>query len=720
MKKKKILRKVLLVAGIVGSTVALASCTGGLLPTNTTTPVTTETTPTPTTTETTPVPTTTTGGTTTISTTVEEVKHAVTFNPMNGANPRAIEVVEGETVIVPPNPGKDSTSTERYTFAGWYTSNDGGVTLSDTAFDLTAPITADVTLYAKYDVTERVTVTFMPLNGDGIASVTIDKGEKLTASDFGEPELETYTFGGWYTSVDEGTTLAAEAFDQETVINSDLTLYAKWNSVEAYEEYVRINTAEDFINFRKDDKNKDKNFVLTHDIDLAGVTLADSNVKEFAGIFDGNGHTIKNADFRVTNNKTGLIFKSIIGGSVKNLKFSTCTIDAASQQGVGLIVGLIGGNAKFEDLEFSACNVLNGSSYVGLIGGELGETTTKTGSVSVDRITVKNQTRVSTSQYGGLLFGDINGPFTIVSSDLDIEGTLVSSGNGSFVFGRVRPTTSITLRNAIIKANTNDKNNILLTNGQKTNDCVFENVVIITDNKLEARGASDTNSGKTITYTNFYTTGDNNVGGDSAKGVIAGTTKVEKSAVTLAWLKETLHLDFTADGAWVEESDGSYKLKSASSNVRDQHAHIVDVMVATSAAKTRYKLGEEADTTGLVILATFDNGSQLVVPHNEFNIDFSNVKFDEAGNYAVSVSLKDNPEVATSFNVVVAENDGMLVRAQFVTTQYIVGSKLDLSNLRVYSLWSDNKEELLSEKKNETDDGYTLDISGVDMNMIGE
>ena len=716
MKKKNILRKVILVAGIVGSSVALASCNGELVPTQTTTPTTTDATPAPTTTV---EPTTTTPVVPTTTTSEAPSVFTVTFDPMNGVNqPRGVEVNDGETVTAAPASSKEPTEHVRYTFAGWYTSTDGGTTLSAEPFDFTTPITANITLYAKYNATELVYVTVKQLNGANDILFRLDKGEKITAEDLGRPQMETCVFNSWCILDTDGETLTQ--YDFNTVIDSDLTLYAKWNSVEAYEGYVRINTAEDFINFRKDDKNKDKNFVLTHDIDLAGITLADSNVKEFAGIFDGNGHTIKNADFRVTNNKTGLIFKSIIGGSVKNLKFSTCTIDAASQQGVGLIVGLIGGNAKFEDLEFSACNVLNGSSYVGLIGGELGETGTKSGTVSVDRITVKNQTRVSTSQYGGMLFGDINGPFTIASNDLDIEGTLVSSGNGSFVFGRVRPTTSITLRNAIIKANTNDKNNILLTNAQKTNDCVFENVVVITDNKLEPRGETQTNTGKTITYTNFYTTGDNYKGGAEAKGVITGTTKIEKSVVTLDWLKETLHLDFTDEGAWVEEGEGAYRLKSASSNVRAADAHITNIMVATAAAKTRYKVGETSDTTGLIILATFDNGSQLVVPQDEFNIDFSNVKFNEAGNYVVTVSEKANPEVSAEFNVVVAENDGWSMIDQFVTKEYLVGSKLDLANLRVYSLWSDGgKEEIAQNKSGETA-GYNLDLSKVDMNMIGE
>ena len=38
-----------------------------------------------------------------------------------------------------------------YTFAGWYASENEGETLSDTAFDFTAPITEEVTVYAKWE-----------------------------------------------------------------------------------------------------------------------------------------------------------------------------------------------------------------------------------------------------------------------------------------------------------------------------------------------------------------------------------------------------------------------------------------------------------------------------------------------------------------------------------------------------------------------------------------
>jgi uncharacterized repeat protein (TIGR02543 family) len=54
-------------------------------------------------------------------------------------------VTSNSTVIEPTAPTRDG-----YDFAGWYTSEDEGQTLSDTAFGFDTAITEDITLYAKW------------------------------------------------------------------------------------------------------------------------------------------------------------------------------------------------------------------------------------------------------------------------------------------------------------------------------------------------------------------------------------------------------------------------------------------------------------------------------------------------------------------------------------------------------------------------------------------
>ena len=75
---------------------------------------------------------------------------SVTFNS-NGGTLVAYQVVsKGNKVEKPADPTKAATSTEKYAFVNWYTSSDGGSTLSDTAYDFDTPVTGKLTLYAKW------------------------------------------------------------------------------------------------------------------------------------------------------------------------------------------------------------------------------------------------------------------------------------------------------------------------------------------------------------------------------------------------------------------------------------------------------------------------------------------------------------------------------------------------------------------------------------------
>ncbi len=65
------------------------------------------------------------------------------------------------------------------------------------------------------------TVTFNSNGGSAVAAQTINEGQK--ASKPADPTKEGYTFGGWYS--DEALTTA---FDFNSAINANVTLYAKW------------------------------------------------------------------------------------------------------------------------------------------------------------------------------------------------------------------------------------------------------------------------------------------------------------------------------------------------------------------------------------------------------------------------------------------------------------------------------------------------------------
>ncbi|MCI7068428.1 MAG: InlB B-repeat-containing protein [Mollicutes bacterium] len=70
----------------------------------------------------------------------------------------------------------------------------------------------------------KATVTFNSNGGTAIEAKTIDQGtlvEEVTPTRAGDTYYDTYTFGGWY--------LNGKKFDFSTVVESDITLVAKWN-----------------------------------------------------------------------------------------------------------------------------------------------------------------------------------------------------------------------------------------------------------------------------------------------------------------------------------------------------------------------------------------------------------------------------------------------------------------------------------------------------------
>ncbi len=69
----------------------------------------------------------------------------VTFDTKGGSEIGPTSIISEQPVTKPADPTKDG-----YTFAGWFTSKDGGLTLSDEEYDFDTPVTEDMTLYAKW------------------------------------------------------------------------------------------------------------------------------------------------------------------------------------------------------------------------------------------------------------------------------------------------------------------------------------------------------------------------------------------------------------------------------------------------------------------------------------------------------------------------------------------------------------------------------------------
>ena len=117
----------------------------------------------------------------------------------------------GEKFEEPAEPSK-----ENHTFAGWYN--------GDEKFDFDADTTKApnvLNLVAKWDI-NKYTVQFVSDHGS-FADQTIEYGKLIETDKLTIPEVEGYTFDGWYTDATYST-----KFDFSTPITSDTKVYAKW------------------------------------------------------------------------------------------------------------------------------------------------------------------------------------------------------------------------------------------------------------------------------------------------------------------------------------------------------------------------------------------------------------------------------------------------------------------------------------------------------------
>lgn len=139
--------------------------------------------------------------------------YRVVFQTAYGTAPAEQKVALNGKATKPADP----TATG-YIFKGWYTSQ-----LYTAEFDFNTPITADTTLYAKWN--ETYTVTFnVGDHGTAPTAQTVENGGKATKPE--NPTAKGWRFDGWYTD-ERGTA----RYDFDKAVTANTTLYAKWTQL---------------------------------------------------------------------------------------------------------------------------------------------------------------------------------------------------------------------------------------------------------------------------------------------------------------------------------------------------------------------------------------------------------------------------------------------------------------------------------------------------------
>lgn len=136
-----------------------------------------------------------------------------TFNPDNGESISTQTIDRGGKFTEPAAPSK-----ENHTFAGWYN--------GDEKFDFGADTTNApnvLKLVAKWEKS-KYTVKFVSAHGS-FADQTIEHGKPIDTGKLTIPEVEGYTFDGWYADAAHTT-----KFDFSTPITGDTTVYVKWTA----------------------------------------------------------------------------------------------------------------------------------------------------------------------------------------------------------------------------------------------------------------------------------------------------------------------------------------------------------------------------------------------------------------------------------------------------------------------------------------------------------
>jgi uncharacterized repeat protein (TIGR02543 family) len=154
-------------------------------------------------------------------------KKVVTFDSKGGSAVASADVASGEKVAKPEDPTQ-----EGLVFGGWFT--DEGLTAG---YDFDTPVTADLTLYAKWINAKKLTLN---LNYEGAPAATVldvEGGVALSAPK--TPARAGWFFGGWYK--EEG---CINEFSFSDGIAADTTIYAKWNAPTKSYKYTVKNGGE--------------------------------------------------------------------------------------------------------------------------------------------------------------------------------------------------------------------------------------------------------------------------------------------------------------------------------------------------------------------------------------------------------------------------------------------------------------------------------------------
>lgn len=140
----------------------------------------------------------------------------------------------------------------------------------------------------------------------------------------------------------------------------------------------------------------------------------------------------------------------------------------------------------------------------------------------------------------------------------------------------------------------------------------------------------------------------------------------------------------------------------------------VDKLTVKEPLKKIYYLGDNLDTTGMVVTSSYVDNSGKVISENLKPCDYEITGYDSetTGDKVVVITSTANPEISVSFKVNVFERQPEKIEiSEYPRTTYALGQEFDKNGM-IVSIVYDNGDI-------EVTDNYTIDISKFDTNSVG-
>jgi len=302
----------------------------------------------------------------------------------------------GDTVLIPDSAHVSlmPSTTEEYAFTGWEWRTPHGTFNSTNDILHINAITTNITVTANFVPSVSVTqfdVEFRFADTSLIQTIRVDSGGIIETFP-SVPAREGYIFIGWFDILEN-------YYEPPMTVTANITLTARFEIDNTYGKTgepntnwyhgntsastFTISTADELAGLAHLVNNAEitfdgKTINLNRSIDLESypypnaqegfrpIGMRETGNREFSGVFDGNGHVIKNLYVNRPGADNQGLFGIIINGKVENLGLENAAVTGKSN--VGGIVGYIYGGSVTQ------CHVtgaVSGASYVGGIAGEV-------------------------------------------------------------------------------------------------------------------------------------------------------------------------------------------------------------------------------------------------------------------------------------------------------------------------------------------------------------